>query len=135
MLEKALQKYKNNSIEAAQIIEELIDIARKIRDSEKEAEALGMSPDEIAFYDALAVNGSAREVMGDDQLRKLAALLVKRVRANVTVDWTLRQDAQARLRIEVKRLLREYGYPPDEQKIATELVLEQASLFGNEWAG
>jgi type I restriction enzyme R subunit len=93
-----------------------------------------MSPDEIAFYDALASNGSASKVMGDDQLRKLAALLVKRVRANVTVDWTLRQDAQARLRIEVKRLLREYGYPPDEQKIATELVLEQASLFGNEWA-
>ena len=134
MLEKALQKYKNNSIEAAQIIEELIDIARQIRGSEQEAQALGMSPDEIAFYDALATNGSAREVMGDDQLRKLAALLVKRVRANVSVDWTLRQDAQARLRIEVKRLLREYGYPPDEQKIATELVLEQASLFGDEWS-
>lgn len=134
MLEKALQKYKNNSIEAAQIIEELIDIARKIRDSEKEAEKLGMSPDEIAFYDALVANGSARKVMGDDQLRKLAALLVKRVRANVTVDWTLRLDAQARLRVEVKRLLREYGYPPDETKLATDLVLEQASLFGEDWA-
>jgi len=133
MLEKTLQKYKNNSIEAAQIIEELIDIARKIRDSEKEAEELGMTSDEIAFYDALAANGSAREVMGDDQLRKLAALLVNRVRANVTVDWTLRLDAQARLRIEVKRLLREYGYPPDETKLATDLVLEQATLFGNEW--
>lgn len=135
MLENALKKYKNNSIEAAQIIEELIDIARKIRDSEKEAEELGMTPDEIAFYDALVQNGSARKVMGDDQLRKLAALLVKRVRANVTVDWTLRLDAQARLRIEVKRLLREYGYPPDAQKLATDLVLEQASLFGEEWAG
>lgn len=134
MLETALQKYRNNSIEAAQIIEELIEIARNIRDSEKEAEELGLSPDEIAFYDALAMNGSAREVMGDDQLRKLAALLVKRVRANVTVDWTLRADAQARLRVEVKRLLKEYGYPPDEAKIATDLVLEQASLFGEEWA-
>jgi type I restriction enzyme, R subunit len=134
MLENALKKYKSNSIEAAQIIEELIDIARKIRDSEKEAEELGMSPDEIAFYDALVANGSAREVMGDDQLRKLAVLLVKRVRNNVTVDWTLRQDAQARLRIEVKRLLREYGYPPDEQKLATDLVLEQATLFGEDWA-
>ena len=134
MLEKSLQKYKNNSLEAVHIIEELIDIARKIRDSEKEAESLGMSSDEIAFYDALATNGSARKVMGDKQLRNLAALLVKRVRANLTVDWTLRQDAQARLRIEVKRLLREYGYPPDEQKIATELVLEQASLFGDEWS-
>jgi type I restriction enzyme, R subunit len=134
MLEKTLQRYKNNSIEAAQIIEELIDIARKIRDSEKEAEELGMTPDEIAFYDALAANGSALKVMGDAQLRKLAALLVKRVRSNVTVDWTLRADAQARLRIEVKRLLREFGYPPDETKLATELVLEQASLFGEEWS-
>jgi type I restriction enzyme, R subunit len=134
MLEKALQKYRNNSIEAAQIIEELIEIARKIRDSEKEAEELGLSADEVAFYDALAANGNARKVMGDEQLRKLAALLVKRVRANVTVDWMLREDAQARLRIEVKRLLREYGYPPDEQRAATELVLEQASLFGNEWS-
>lgn len=134
MLEKSLQKYKNNSIEATQIIEELIDIARKIRDSEDEAEKLGMSTDEVAFYDALAANGSARKVMGDEQLRKLAALLVKRVRTNLTVDWTLRQDAQARLRVEVKRLLREYGYPPDEQKIATQLVLEQANLFGDEWS-
>lgn len=134
MLEQALQKYKNNSVEAAQIIEELIDIARQIRDSEKEAEELGLSPDEIAFYDALAANGSAREVMGDDQLRKLAAVLVQRVRANVTVDWSIRSDAQARLRVEVKRLLREYGYPPDAEKMATELVLEQANLFGNEWS-
>lgn len=133
MLEQALARYKNNSIEAAHVIEELIDIARKIRDSEKEAEELGLSPDEVAFYDALAANGSAREVMGDDQLRKLAAVLVQRVRANVTVDWTLRLDAQARLRVEVKRLLREYGYPPDEEKLATNLVLEQATLFGDEW--
>ncbi len=134
MLVQALQRYKNNSIEAAQVIEELIQIARQIRDSEKEAEELGLSSDEIAFYDALAANGSAREVLGDEQLRKLAAVLVQRVRANVTVDWTLRQDAQARLRVEVKRLLREYGYPPDAEKIATELVLEQASLFGEEWS-
>jgi type I restriction enzyme R subunit len=134
MLEKALQRYKNNSIEAAQVIEELIDIAHKIRDSEKEAEELGLSSDEVAFYDALASNGSARDVLGDEQLRKLAAVLVQRVRANVTVDWTLRLDAQARLRVEVKRLLREYSYPPDAEKMATDLVLEQASLFGDEWS-
>lgn len=134
MLDQALQRYKNNSIEAAQIIEELIDIARKIRTSEKEGEELGLGPDEVAFYDALAANGGAREVMGDDQLRKLAAILVQRVRANVTVDWTVRADAQARLRVEVKRLLREYGYPPDEEKMATDLVLEQASLFGEDWS-
>ncbi|MEI7522494.1 MAG: type I restriction endonuclease subunit R [Candidatus Saccharibacteria bacterium] len=134
MLDRALQKYKNNSIEAAQIIEELIDIARKMRDSNKEAEELGMTADEVAFYDALAMHGAAREVMGDDQLRKLAALLVKRVKANTSVDWTFRADAQARLRVEVKRLLREYSYPPDEEKLATDLVLEQASLFGEEWS-
>jgi type I restriction enzyme R subunit len=134
MLEQTLQKYKNNSIEAAQVIEELIEIARRMRDSNKEMEDLGLSADEVAFYDALASHGTAREVMGDDQLRRLAALLVKRVRANVTVDWTLRADAQARLRVEVKRLLREFGYPPDQEKLATELVLEQASLFGEEWS-
>ncbi len=134
MLEQALARYKNNSIEAAQVIEELIDIARKMRDANKEAEELGLSFDEVAFYDALATHGNAKEVMGDDQLRKLAALLVQRVRANTTVDWTLRADAQARLRVEVKRLLREYGYPPDQEKMATELVLVQASLFGEEWS-
>lgn len=134
MLEQALARYKNNSIEAAHVIEELIDIARKIRDSEKEAEELGLSPDEVAFYDALAANGSAREVLGDDQLRKLAAILVQRVRANVSVDWMVRESARARLRVEVKRLLRDYGYPPDQQKMATDLVLEQASLFGYNWA-
>lgn len=133
MLEQALMRYKNNSIEAAQVIEELIEIARKIRDSNKEAEELGLSDDEVAFYDALVAHGTAKEVMGDDQLRKLAALLVQRVRANTTVDWTLRADAQARLRVEIKRLLREYGYPPDQEKMATDLVLEQASLFAEDW--
>lgn len=134
MLEQALQRYKNNSIEAAQVIEELIEIARKIRDSNKEAEELGLNDDEVAFYDALVAHGTAKEVMGNDQLRKLAALLVQRVRANVTVDWTLRADAQARLRVEIKRLLREYGYPPDQEKMATDLVIEQASLFGEQWS-
>lgn len=134
MLERVLNQYRNNSIEAAKVIEELIEIAKQIRQSEKEAEELGLSPDEIAFYDALSSNGNAKEVMGDEQLRKLAAVLVQRVRANVTVDWTIRADAQARLRVEVKRLLREYGYPPNEEKIATELVLEQATLFGDKWS-
>lgn len=134
MLEQALMRYRNNSIEAAQVIEELIEIARKIRDSNKEAEELGLSDDEVAFYDALVAHGTAKDVMGDDQLRKLAAILVQRVRANVTVDWTLRADAQARLRVEIKRLLREYGYPPDQEKMATSLVLEQASLFAGEWS-
>lgn len=134
MLERALIRYKNNTLEAAQVIEELIKIAEGIRTSDEEAKSLGLSDDEIAFYDALVQNGSARKVMQDNQLRDLAHVLVKRVRKNVSVDWTLRASAQALLRREVKRVLREYGYPPDEAKIATELVLEQATLFGNEWS-
>lgn len=134
LLERALQRYKNNAITAAQVIEELIDLAHKMSDDIEEAQKLGLTQEEIAFYDALAANQSAREVMGDDQLRKLAAILVKRVRANVSVDWMVREDAQARLRVEVKRLLKEYGYPPDEQKLATDLVLEQATLYGDKWS-
>lgn len=134
MLEKAITRYRNNAIEAAQVIEELIQIAREIKSSEEEVSKLGLSLDEIAFYDALAQNGSAKAVMGDDKLRELARALVARVRSNITVDWTIRENAQARLRVEVKRLLREYGYPPDQEKIATDLVLVQASLFGEEWA-
>lgn len=134
MLEVALQKYKNNTIEAAQVIEELIEIARKMRESEHQAQEMGMTNDELAFYDALIMNGSAKAVMQDGQLRELARLLVTRVRGKVTVDWTVRESARAKLRVEVKRLLREYGYPPDQQKMATDLVLEQATLFGNNWA-
>jgi type I restriction enzyme R subunit len=134
MLQAALQKYKNGTIEAAQVIEELIEIAKHIRDDEKESEQSGLSSDEIAFYDALIANGSAREIMGDDQLRNLAKLLVERVRKNITVDWTIKASAQARLRVEVKKLLNQYGYPPDQQAVATQLVLEQATLFGDEWA-
>lgn len=131
MLEKALLKYKNKTIEAAQVIEELIKIAKDMQASEEDAKELGLSGDEIAFYDALVQNGSAKEVMGDEKLRNLAKILVERVRKNVTVDWTKRASAQALLRREVKRALREYGYPPDQAKIATDLVLEQASLFAD----
>lgn len=134
MLEQALKRYRNNTIEAAQVIEELIGIAREIREAGSEAERLGLSADEVAFYDALAANGSARAVMGDDKLRELARLLVQRVRGSVTIDWTLRENVQARLRVEVKRLLRQYGYPPDQEKMAADLVLEQAGLFAEDWA-
>jgi type I restriction enzyme R subunit len=129
LLEQALQRYRNNSIEAAQIIEELIAMAKEMQKSSKEAELLGLSDDEVAFYDALAANGSAREVMGDDQLRALARVLVQRVRNNISVDWMVRDSARARLRVEVKKVLREYGYPPDQEKLAADLVLEQAGLF------
>lgn len=134
MLEKALLRYKNNAIEAVQVIEELIQIAKEIQSSEIEAKKFGLLPDEVAFYDALVQNGSAKAVMGDDKLRELARILVKRVRDNITVDWSIRENAKARLRIEVKRLLRQYGYPPDQEKMATELVLVQATLFGDDWS-
>lgn len=133
MLEAALLKYKNGTIEAAQVIEELIALAKEIRKASEEGKIEGLDDAEIAFYDALIANGSAIEVMGDDQLRNLARLLVERVRKNVTVDWTQRESAKARLRVEVKKLLNEYGYPPDQQQVATQLVLEQATLFGDEW--
>ena len=90
---------------------------------------LDMTNDEVAFYDALVMNGSAREVLGDDQLRDLARVLVKRVRNTISIDWSIRDSARARLRVEVKKLLREYGYPPDAEMIATELVLEQTERF------
>lgn len=134
MIEEALTKYRNKTIEAAQVVEELIAIAKEIKESGKEAEALGLSADEAAFYDALANNESARQVMGDDKLRELSALLVDKVRNNTSVDWTVREPAKARLRLEVKKLLRKYGYPPDQEKIATELLLEQASLFAEDWS-
>jgi type I restriction enzyme R subunit len=129
MLFVALKKYKNKSIEAAQVIEELIAIAKEMKVDLVENAALDMTDDEVAFYDALVINGSAREVLGDEKLRDLARVLVKRVRNTITIDWSIRDSARARLRVEVKKLLREYGYPPDAEKIATELVLEQTERF------
>lgn len=133
MLENALAKYKNGTIEAAQVIEELIEIAKQIKQAEEEGKVTGLEEDEVAFYDALRDNGSAVEVMRDDQLRDLARVLVKRVRDNVSVDWKVRQSAQARLKVEVKRVLNKYGYPPDQQAMATDRVLEQAIGYGDEW--
>jgi type I restriction enzyme R subunit len=129
ILLQALKKYKNKSIEVARVIEELISIAKEMKTDVAQNAALDMSNDEVAFYDALVMSGSAREVLGDDKLRDLARVLVKRVRNSITIDWSIRDSARARLRVEVKKLLREYGYPPDAEKIATELVLEQAERF------
>jgi type I restriction enzyme R subunit len=129
MLMQALKKYKNKSIEAAQVIEELIAIAKEMKDDTAQNAQLDMSSDEIAFYDALVSNGSAREVLGDTKLRDLARVLVQRVRNTISIDWSIRDSARARLRVEVKKLLREYGYPPDAEQIATELVLEQTERF------
>jgi type I restriction enzyme R subunit len=134
MLEKAIRKYQNKAIEAAKVIEELIELAKKMREESKRGEELELSEDEIAFYDALEVNDSAVKVLGDETLKTIARELVRAVRNNVTIDWTLKESVQAKLRVMVKRVLRKYGYPPDKEKKATETVLEQATLLCKDWA-
>ena len=134
MLERTLLRYKNRAVEAAQVIEELIGLARELREANARGEQLGLSEDELAFYDALEVNDSALQVLGDDKLRDIARELVTTVRGNVTIDWALRENVRANLRRLVKRVLRRYGYPPDKQEKATRLVLEQADVLSAEWA-
>ena len=134
MLTKALNRYKNGTIEAVQVIEELIAIAKDIREAVNASTELGLTEDEVVFYDALVDNGSAQEVMDDKQLREIAKLLVEQVRRDASIDWQFRKSVQAKLRINVKKTLAKYGYPPDQQAIATDLVLEQAKRYGNEWS-
>ncbi|HEV8597295.1 MAG TPA: type I restriction endonuclease subunit R [Candidatus Dormibacteraeota bacterium] len=134
MLEQSLRRYQNRAIEAAQVIEELIGLARDMREANARGEALGLSEDEVAFYDALETNDSAVKVLGDETLRLIARELVRTVRANVTIDWTVRENVRAHLRVLVKRILRKYGYPPDKQEKATQTVLEQAEVLSQEWA-
>ncbi len=133
MLEEAMRKYHNRVIAAAQVIEELIAMAKEMREAQRRGETLGLSEDEIAFYDALASNESAVEVLGDETLKKIAQELVERVRKNVTIDWNKRENARAQLRVMVKRILRKYGYPPDKQEKATDLVLEQTEVLCSDW--
>jgi len=134
MLEMAIKKYQNNLLTTAEVIEELINIAKDIKVADQRGVDLGLSEDELAFYDALGNNDSARDVLGDDTLKELAVILVERVKANVSIDWTLKESARAKLRTIVKRLLRKYGYPPDKQKMATETILQQTELLCDEWA-
>ena len=134
MLEQTLRKYQNRAIEAAQVIEELIELARTMREANARGEELGLSEDEVAFYDALETNDSAVQVLGDETLRGIARELVETVRNNVTIDWTLRENVRAHLRVLVKRILRKHGYPPDKQEKATRTVLEQAKVLSAGWA-
>jgi len=134
MLEETLRRYQNRAIEAAQVIEELIELAREMRDADSRGEALGLTEEELAFYDALGANDSAIKVLGDETLRDIARELVDIVRRNVTIDWTLRENVRANLRRLVKRILRKYGYPPDKQELATKTVLKQAETLSEGWA-
>ena len=134
MLEQALRRYQNRAVEAAQVIEELIRIAKDMREANQRGEKLGLEEDELAFYDALETNDSAVQVLGNETLRTIARELVSTVRYNVTIDWTLRENVRAHLRVLVKRILRKHDYPPDKQEKATRTVLEQAELLSGEWA-
>ena len=134
MLEATIHKYQNRTIEAAQVIAELIDLAKQMREGQKRGKDLGLTDDEVAFYDALETNDSAVKVLGEPTLKNIARELVSHVRKSVTIDWTLRESAQAQIRVLVRRILRKYGYPPDKQEKATQTVLEQAKLLCGDWA-
>jgi len=116
------------------VIEELIALAKDLREAGKRGEKLGLTEDEVAFYDALEVNDSAVAILGDQTLRLIAQDLVKAVRNNLAIDWTVRENVRAHMRVIIKRILRKYGYPPDKQAHATELVLEQAEVLCKDWA-
>jgi type I restriction enzyme R subunit len=134
LLERAIRKYQNRAIETAQVIEELIALAKEMRTANARGEELGLTEDELAFYDALETNDSAVNVLGEPTLKTIARELVATVRKNVTIDWTLRENVRAQMRVLVRRILRKYGYPPDKQEKATQTVLEQAELLSATWA-
>ena len=132
MLENSIKKYHKKILTAAEVIEELIELGKEIQKMDKEPQEMGMSDFEYAFYTAIANNDSARELMGKDKLRELAVVLFEKVKANASIDWTIKESVKAKLKVIVKRTLRQYGYPPDMQKLATETVLKQAELIAEE---
>jgi type I restriction enzyme, R subunit len=134
MLEQSIRRYQNRAIEAAQVIEELIGLAKEMRAANARGEALGLSDEELASYDALEVNDSAVQVLGELTLKTIARELTESVRRNVTIDWTVRENVRAQVRVRVKRILRKYGYPRGKQEQATQTVIEQAEVFSHAWA-
>ena len=134
MLDMAIRKYQNRALETAQVIEELIRLAKEMRAAHARGERLGLSDEELAFYDALEASDSAVKVLGEPTLREIARELADTVKRNVTIDWTVRENVRAQLRVLVKRILRKHGYPPDKQEKATEIVLKQAEVLSAEWA-
>ena len=135
MLERTLLAYQNRTLEAAQVIAELIELAKTMRDSPKRGDALGLTEDELAFYDALVDHGGVKELMGDKVLAAIAHDLVEAIRRSVTIDWTQKEAVRADMRRKVKRLLRKHGYPPDKREEAVITVLEQAEQVCRDWAG
>jgi type I restriction enzyme R subunit len=135
MLENAIKKYHNKILTAAEVIDELIELSKEIVNMDSEAKALGLTEFEYAFYTAVSDNDSARELMQKDKLRELAVILTERVKQNASIDWTIKESVKAKLKVIIKRTLRQFGYPPDMQKLATETVLKQAELIANEITG
>lgn len=131
MLEGAIKRYQNNLLTTAEIIQKLINIANQIKEADKEGEKLGLNNDEVAFYNALEINDSAVQVLGDDTLKEIAREIADKVRANATIDWTIRESARAKLMVLVRRTLNKYGYPPDKQQKAIDTVLKQAELLAD----
>jgi type I restriction enzyme R subunit len=134
LLQASLAKYANRSIEAAQVIEELIAMAKQFRDEVEKVEAMGLSAAEVAFYDALANNRSAQELMGDQVLTQMARELAEKLRNNLSIDWQYKENVRARLRTMIKALLKRYKYPPDQEAVAIDLVLQQTEMIAEEWS-
>jgi type I restriction enzyme R subunit len=134
LLDQSIRRYQNRAIETVQVIEELIQLGKQMREAQARGEALDLTDDEVAFYDALETNDSAVKVLGEPTLKAIARELVAAVRSNVTIDWTVRENVRAQLRVIVKRILRRYGYPPDMEERATRTVLEQAEVLSATWA-
>jgi len=133
LLSNVVTRYQNRSIETAQVMQELVDMAKKFRDAASRGTQLGLTDDEVKFYDALAANESAVHELTDETLKKIAHELTENLRQNITVDWSARESVRATLRLMVKRILRKYKYPPDQQERAVELVLQQAEALGEAW--
>jgi len=133
MLESSLRKYQNRAIETAQIIEELIRMAKEFDAAMRQGECLGLSSDEAAFYDALEVNDSAVKGLGESILKQIAQELVKEIKSSIKIDWTVKESVRAEMRVRIKRLLRKFGYPPDKQEKATLTVIQQAELLCRDW--
>lgn len=134
MLQTTMNSYHNRAISNQEIIEELINVAHKLKAAADRGEELNLTNDEVCFYDALIQNNSAEDLMGDEKLKIIATELVNTVRRSVSIDWTLRENARARIRVFVKRILKKFGYPPDLQDEAVKLVLEQAETLSEDWA-
>jgi type I restriction enzyme R subunit len=132
MLENSIKKYHNKILTAAEVMDELIKLSKEIVNMDSEAKKLGLSDFEYAFYTAVANNDSAKQLMQQDKLRELAVILTERVKQNASIDWTIKESVRAKLKVIIKRTLRQYGYPPDMQKLATETVLKQAEMIANE---